>query len=730
MANHNLCDLDLNKNALLNAVIHPLGTAPSNPVEGQIYYDNTGGDKQIYVWNDSAWVSMGGDIIGVTAGTGLTGGGTGGTVTLNVIGGTGITANSDDIALTNGLIADGSNITSVGTLTALQVDNININGSAITGSTSADLVINVTDGQSVVVEGLDIDDGVVTGASSITSTSFVGALTGDASGSAGTVTNIGSLTGEVTSNNRATVIAGNVVDEANLKVSNDPTNGYFLSAQSGATGGMTWAAISSSISGNAATATALETGRTIAMTGDVAWTSGSFDGTANVTGTSTIGGAAVHHAMLNNDIISGQGAMTAVDQVDLLMVDDGPGTVKKITFSNFEDEIFGNVSGDGTIAAGGALTVTGSDGHFTVGGNLTVSGTTTTIDSTTVAIADSMLKLAKDQGTSTDAVDFGFYGQYGVSGTAKYAGIFRDLSATGDPFTFFDSLQAEPGATVNTVGTGYDLADISAGGITAADGFTGDITGDLTGNADTVTTNANLTGHITSSGNAAILGSFTSAQLNTAISNATLSGNNTGDQTNISGNAATVTTNANLTGHITSSGNAAALGSFTVAQLSTALSNASISGNNTGDETQSSINDLAITTVGTLDTGNATAIVSAASAIAAGKVELANTAEVLAGIDTSRAVTPAGLAARTGSWNLIVAAGTAVDGSVATNSDKTWTITHGMGSSLLYMVQVIRTANGSGETVFPCITRTTATTIINFNVSPTSGDYTVVVVKI
>jgi len=32
-----------------------------------------------------------------------------------------------------------------------------------------------------------------------------------------------------------------VVDEANLKVSNTPTNGYFLSAQSGNTGGLTWA---------------------------------------------------------------------------------------------------------------------------------------------------------------------------------------------------------------------------------------------------------------------------------------------------------------------------------------------------------------------------------------------------------------------------------------------------------------------------------------------------------
>ena len=51
-------------------------------------------------------------------------------------------------------------------------------------------------------------------------------------------------TGEVTGSGALT-IADDIVDEANLKVSNAPTNGYFLSAQSGNTGGLTWAAVSS-----------------------------------------------------------------------------------------------------------------------------------------------------------------------------------------------------------------------------------------------------------------------------------------------------------------------------------------------------------------------------------------------------------------------------------------------------------------------------------------------------
>ena len=57
-------------------------------------------------------------------------------------------------------------------------------------------------------------------------------------------------TGEVTGATALT-IADNVVDEANLKVSNAPTNGYFLSAQSGDTGGLTWAEAAGGFSFNA-----------------------------------------------------------------------------------------------------------------------------------------------------------------------------------------------------------------------------------------------------------------------------------------------------------------------------------------------------------------------------------------------------------------------------------------------------------------------------------------------
>src|SRR3989344_496610 len=74
-------------------------------------------------------------------------------------------------------------ITSLGILTALDVDNINVNLNTISSTAGTDLLITPLAGQQLVLDGaIVIDAGEVTGATSITSTTFVGALTGTASG--------------------------------------------------------------------------------------------------------------------------------------------------------------------------------------------------------------------------------------------------------------------------------------------------------------------------------------------------------------------------------------------------------------------------------------------------------------------------------------------------------------------------------------------------------------------
>ena len=109
--------------------------------------------------------------------------------------------------------------------------------------------------------------------------------------------------GEVTSSaDGATVIASNVVDEANLKVSNDPSNGYFLSAQSGATGGMTWAEVDAlpSQSGNS--------GKFLTSNGSAAsWATLNTDANTTTKGLYEM----ANTISANYSIASGNNAMTA-----------------------------------------------------------------------------------------------------------------------------------------------------------------------------------------------------------------------------------------------------------------------------------------------------------------------------------------------------------------------------------------------------------------------------------
>jgi len=98
---------------------------------------------------------------------------------------------------------------------------------------------------------------------------------------------------------------------------------------------------------------------------------------------------------------------------------------------------------------------------------------------------------------------------------------------------------------------------------------------------------ASVNGYATSTQITKLNGIATAATANgTVTGSGTTSGTNTGDQTNITGNAATVTTNANLTGGVTSVGNAA-----------TVVTNANLTGIVTS-------------------TGNATAIANGAIAVA------------------------------------------------------------------------------------------------------------------
>ena len=100
-----------------------------------------------------------GDITGVTAGAGLTGGGTAGALTLDVVGGTGITANANDIAITNTTVTAGtygSNASTVSNFTVNAQGQLTGAGNqaiAITSDQVSDFSEAVDDRVNVLVSG-------------------------------------------------------------------------------------------------------------------------------------------------------------------------------------------------------------------------------------------------------------------------------------------------------------------------------------------------------------------------------------------------------------------------------------------------------------------------------------------------------------------------------------------------------------------------------------------------
>ena len=153
------------------------------------------------------------------------------------------TAKLADDAVTDAKLANAIN-TAIAANTA-KTSNATHTGD-VTGSTSLTIAADAVDGTKIADDSINSEhyvDGSIDTAhiadDAVTDAKLANAINTAIAANTAKTTNA-THTGEVTGGTALT-IADNVVDEANLKVSNSPTNGYMLTAQSGNTGGLTWA---------------------------------------------------------------------------------------------------------------------------------------------------------------------------------------------------------------------------------------------------------------------------------------------------------------------------------------------------------------------------------------------------------------------------------------------------------------------------------------------------------